>query len=96
MDKNQNDLNTWTYFEFERFGGQDYGYIRKRDHVQTLYFSPSGTLMINLSAEASCTPAEQVEIARIACMILGGEDSGDRVINPFRLVPRRQMAGLQN
>ncbi len=96
MDKNQNDLNTWTYFEFERFGGQDYGYIRKRDHVQTLYFSPSGALMINLNAEASCTPAEQAEITHIACMILGGEDFSDRVINPFRLVPPRPAADHQN
>lgn len=88
MDDDHDDLNTWTYFEFARFGGRDYGYIRKRDHVQALYFNGSGVLMVNLNAEASCTPAELAELDRIALMLLGGEDFTDRVINPFRLLPR--------
>lgn len=95
MDDKRDDLNTWTYFEFEHFGGQNYGYIRKRDHVQALFFSESGVLMVNLNAEASCTPAEQAELERIAFMVFGGEDYTNRVINPFRLVPRR-LANRQN
>ncbi len=87
MGDDWNDLNTWTYFEFERFGGQDYGYIRKRDHVQALYFK-NGELMVNLNAEASCTPAEEDELNRIGLLLFGGEDNSQHIIKPFSLVPR--------
>ena len=87
MDDNHDELNTRTDFEFARCSGQDYGYIRKRDHVQALYFNASGVLMVSLNAEASCTPAEQAELGRIALILLGGEGCINRVINPFRLLP---------
>ncbi|MGQ9888542.1 MAG: hypothetical protein ACUVSX_08645 [Aggregatilineales bacterium] len=89
MNDNHDDLNTWTYFEFVTFAGKDYGYIRKRDSVQTLYFNDKGALMVNLNAEASCTPSQMAELDRIAFMVLGGKDIFDRVINPFCQIPRR-------
>jgi len=91
VSDNHDDLNTWTYFEFATFGGKNYGYIRKRDNVQTLYFNDSGVLMVNLNAEASCTPGEMAELDRIAFMVFGGEDTVDRVINPFCQIPRRML-----
>lgn len=91
------DLNMWTYFEFERFAGVDYGYIRKRDHMQTLYFDDRGELMVNLNAEMSCTSEELAELENIAVMLLGGQDTFTRrLINPFGLVPRRSAVDTRN
>jgi hypothetical protein len=87
VNDGQNDLNTWTYFEFEYFGGKDYGYIRKRDGVQALFFI-NGELMVSYNAEASCTPAEEDELNRIGFLLTGGKDFKNRVINPYSLVPR--------
>lgn len=92
MANENNDLNAWTHFELVMFNGKNYGYIRKRDNLQTLYFNDSGELMVNLQAEKTCTPGEMAELNRIALMVLGGEDPIERFINPFGQIPRRLQA----